>query len=266
MKVLSCTLIFFVYFVIFLTGRCDKSKKKSQKQSTKKIDINNSKGNTPFFIQDPYDQTCLGPNGFTMCNENALWLLHRRNTKSTKYSLVSLLNPNKAGYCLERKSFFFGLFGSDRITLGSCSTSGGKSWEFNFVDTNHIKLSIQGQCLVRGKKKYSNSVSLQPCKKGDGVPLLYHPTAVHEVGFYLKSADGGCLDGEKFRKCEISGKKMLWGVGVRYIWGKAHRYFFSFSEPTKCLVALGSRVEKGMQLFVVLLHLHSRNMKFSNPI
>jgi len=35
----------------------------------KKSDPNDNRGNTPFFLQDPYDDMCLGPHGFTMCNE-----------------------------------------------------------------------------------------------------------------------------------------------------------------------------------------------------
>ena len=45
-----------------------------------------------------------------------------------------------------------------------------------------------GQCLVRGKGGYRNSVTVQNCKKGEFLPLVYHPTEVHENGFYLKSA------------------------------------------------------------------------------
>lgn len=44
----------------------------------KKQDLNDNRGNTPFYLQDPYDEMCLGPHGFTACNEQALWVLTRR--------------------------------------------------------------------------------------------------------------------------------------------------------------------------------------------
>eukprot|EP01041_Mallomonas_annulata_P006871 gene6871-13931_t len=215
-----------------------------EKKTTKKSDPNDNKGNTPFFLQDPQDQMCLGPNGFTICNENALWILTKRAGKKT-YSMVSLMNPNSNEMCLERKSTFFGMFGTDRVGMGQCNKRGAKSWNFEFIDAKHVKLSNQGQCLVRGKRKYRNSVTVQSCKKGASIPLLYHPTAVHEVGFYLKSADGGCFDGTRYKSCETNANKLLWGIGIKYIWGKANRYFFNFFDKTQCIVARGSKIEKG---------------------
>lgn len=210
----------------------------------KKVDPNDNMGNTPFFLQDPQDEMCLGPNGFTICNENALWILTKRQGKKT-YSMVSLMNPNAKEMCLQRKSSFFGLVGSDGIGVGPCNTGAAKALVFEFIDSKHVKLSTQGQCLVRGKKKYRNTVSLQSCKKGAAIPLLYHPTAVHEAGFYLKSADGGCFDGSKFKSCESGANKLLWGFGVKYIWGKANRYIFNFYDKSQCLVAKGNSVVKG---------------------
>lgn len=213
----------------------------------KKADPNDNKGNTPFLLQDPRDEMCLGPSGFTICDETALWILTKRKGKKT-YSLVSLLNPSAGGLCMEKKSGFLGLFSSDQLSIGKCSKSNAKSWEFEFVDQQHVKLSSQGQCVVRGKKKFKNSASLQSCKKGEFVPLLYHPTAVHENGFYIKAADGTCFDGEKFRSCEgTHSNRLLWGVGVKYVWGEAQRYFFGFhpQERNLCLVRKGSKVAKG---------------------
>lgn len=203
-------------------------------------------GNTPFFLQDPYDETCLGPNGFTVCDERSLWILTRRAGQKT-YSLISLLNPSPHGMCLEKKTSFFGIFGSDQVGMGLCSRIGSKSWEFNFVDNTHVKLATKGQCLVRGKKTYKNSVSVQNCKKGEFLPLVYNPTSVHEAGFYLKAGDGSCFDGSKFRSCEGSGSNMLlWGIGIKYVWGKANRYIFNFHPQDRgnCLVAQGSKIEK----------------------
>lgn len=220
----------------------------AQQKPQKKLDPDDNRGNTPFFLQDPYDQMCLGPKGFTICDESALWILTKRTGKRT-YSLVSLLNPSSEGLCLERKSSFFGLFATDDVAIGACSRVGSKSWEFEFVDQTHVRLSAKDQCLVRGKKQYKNSVSVQSCKKGEFIPLVYHPTAVHENGFYIKSADGSCFDGSKFRACEGAGaSKLLWGAGVRFVWGEARRYFFNFNlqERNKCIVTRGGKVEKGL--------------------
>lgn len=214
----------------------------------KKTDPNDNKGNTPFFLQDPRDNTCLGPNGFTVCDERALWILTRRANRKTTYSLVSFLNPSKQGNCLERKSGFLGLTKTDNVGLGFCSTDGSKSWEFEFIDKTNVKLSINQMCLVRGKKKFKNSVSLQSCKKGEFLPMVYHPAEVHTAGFFLKAADGTCFDGSKFRSCEGQGaNRILWGVGVKYIWGKGNRYIFNFHPDDRhsCLVAKGNKIEKG---------------------
>lgn len=219
-----------------------------KKQVAKKSDPNDNKGNTPFFLQDPYDNMCLGPKGFTSCDESTLWVLTKRAGKKT-YSLVSLLNTNTdGGLCLERKASFFGLFASDRVAIGSCNSARAKSWDFEFVDQTHVKLSTKGQCLVRGKKQYKSTVSVQSCKKGEFTPLVYHPTAVHEHGFFLKAADGTCFDGARFRSCDGPGSnKILWGVGIRYVWGEAKRYLFGFhvQDRTNCLTGKGSTIFKG---------------------
>jgi hypothetical protein len=163
---------------------------------------------------------------------------------------VSLTNPSSDGVCLERKSSLLGIFPSDTLGMGQCTKSGAKSWAFTFVDKTHVKLSVGDKCLVRGKKKYKNSASLQPCSKGEFLPLIYHPTALHENGFYLKGGDDTCFDGEKFRSCEGKGaSQLLWGIGVKYLWGEARRYFFSFSIAEKglCLTSKGNKLSKGMR-------------------
>lgn len=208
------------------------------KSSPKKHDPHDNKGLTPFFLQDPADQTCLGPRGFTACDENALWILTKRAGKST-YSLVSLLAPSQ-NVCFQSKARLFGILSTDQLLLGSCAKTSAQTWDWAFIDQSHVRLSNRGQCLVRGKKGAKNSVSLQSCKNGEYLSLLYHPTAVHEKGFYLKAADGECYDGNKFRSCEGSGSnKLLWGIGVKYQWGEANRYFFNFhqQERSNCIVA-----------------------------
>lgn len=220
-----------------------------------KRDPNDNKGNTPFFLQDPNDNQCLGPHGFTECDEAALWMLTKRKGVKT-YSLVSLLEPTeRSGGCLQRikdvpwflspLGMFFGA--GDRVGLGSCGTSMAKAWQFEFVDSKHVKLSTKSgnRCLVRGghkgvdkKHKYKSSVGVQSCAKGSYLPLVYHPTAVHEIGFYLKSADGMCFDGTRFRSCQSSSAR-LFGIGVKFVSGKARRYFFDFNKRQECLVSAG---------------------------
>lgn len=156
---------------------------------------------------------------------------------------------------MERKSSFFGLFSSDTVGIGSCNNPGSKSWVFNFIDKKHITLSIKGKCLSRGNKKYKNTLSLKSCSTGNPYPLIYHPTALHENGFFLKGADESCFDGEKFRAC--SGKnshQLLWGLGVKYDWGEAKRYFYSFSvnERGNCLVSKGAKVSRGDRMYMYL--------------
>lgn len=85
----------------------------SKKQPAK--DLNDNKGNTPFFLQDPYDHMCLGPNGFTVCDERALWVLTLRVGKKNTYSLASLLSPQANKKCLTKQSGWFGLFSSGQL-------------------------------------------------------------------------------------------------------------------------------------------------------
>jgi hypothetical protein len=235
---------FFLSLIVILLAIFSGIYAKDNKKAVKKQnDATDHKGLTPFFLQDPTDQMCLGPNGFTVCDENALWLLTRRTGKKT-YSLVSFLHPQTTA-CLTKQTSFFGLLGSDKLTLGSCNSNAAKGWKWDFVDQSHIKLSNNGLCLVRGKKNMKNSISLQNCNKEEHVTLLYHPTAVHENGFYIKAADGTCFDGQKFRSCTGAGaNKLLWGMGLKYVWGEPKKYLFNFalSERSNCIVAKGNKV------------------------
>lgn len=147
-----------------------------------------SKSSIPFYLQDPSDNTCLGPTGFTVCDERTLWILTRRSYAKNTYSLVSFLYPSNYGNCLERKSALLGLMQTDNVGLGFCSTDGSKNWEFEFIEKTVVRLSINQMCLVRGKKKFKNSVSLQSCKKGEYLPMIYHPSEVDTTGFLLRTA------------------------------------------------------------------------------
>ncbi len=140
---------------------------------------------------------------------------------------------------------FFGLLASENVGPGSCARKGSKDWVFDFVDQNHVRLSTGNMCLVHGKKKYMNQVSLQPCNKGEFLSLRYAPTNAHENGFFLRASDGSCFDGSSFEPCT---NKILWGVGIKYVWGEARRYLFNFeiSRRDQCLVARGTQVEMGL--------------------
>ena len=141
--------------------------------------ILNSRHLYTFTHKDPKDGTCLGPTGFTVCDERALWILTRRTDKKNTYSLVSFMNPSTTGLCLEQKKGVLGIFTTDNVGLGPCSSNTAKSWDFNFIDKTRVKISTNDMCLVRNKKKFKNMYSLQQCNKGDFLPLVYHPAEVH---------------------------------------------------------------------------------------
>jgi hypothetical protein len=237
------------------TQSSSSSQTSTQSSTSTPADPYDCKGNTPFLLQDPRDNTCLGPNGFTACDERALWVLNRRVDRVGTYSLALFLPPttannhNAAGHCLERKTSLFGLIGLNRIGLGKCSKRSSKNWKFEFVDgggSNNVLLSTKGMCLVRGALGFANSVSLKPCselKPDQQLKLTYSPTAIHENGFYLKASDGSCFDGSSFRSCYgVGASKLLWGIGMRYVGGEAVRYLFLFSpkERHNCLVHKGT--------------------------
>lgn len=193
---------------------------------------------------------CLGPHGFTVCNEEALWILTKRAGKKT-YSLVTLLNESPEGLCLQQKYGRMSLFGTDSVVMGSCTTKSAKSWDFDFLDQKHVKLSNRGQCLLRGKH-YRSATSLQACRLGEYTSLVYHPANLHKHGFYLKSADGYCFDGSMFKQCSVlstTNSNMLWGIGIKYSsWtGRESRYIFDFASRENCLAAYGGgwKVGKG---------------------
>lgn len=205
------------------------------------VDVNDNKGNIPFFLQDPKDTMCLGPKGFTLCDEGALWMLTKRPPLENTYSLVSFLYPSKKGLCLQRATKYFGFIKTDTLALGSCTTATAKGWGFDFVGTeSHVKLSVGDMCIVRGKKHFKNSVSLQPCGNDNFQPLKYQPTSVHEAGFFLKTADGYCFSGSNFVPCDVNAQKLLFGIGIKYVRQEAHRYIFAFSvnDRSQCLVPI----------------------------
>jgi hypothetical protein len=220
-----------------------------------KHDPNDHKGLSAFFLQNPRDGTCLGPKGFTMCDENALWLLTTRANRDT-YSLVSFLSPS-SNICLQRKSSFFGFFHSDQVILGSCNTKSAKSWKWEWINQKErvLRLSNLGKCISQGglgkNRNIHSDFSMKSCENandGTVIDFEYHLTAVHEDGFLITTASGDCFDGENFRSCSSAGSSaasklssLYWGIGIRYVWGEARRYLFKFPLPerNKCLAAKG---------------------------
>lgn len=210
-----------------------------------KRDPNNNKGNTAFFLQDTVDGTCLGPKGFTICDETSIWILTKR-PESKWYTLASLFNPNEQGLCLEVKS---GWFGGKFVGMGSCARKGSKLWEFDFVGSDNVKLHSGGYHLIRGSP-YKNSMSMQQAKKSKYMPLKYQQTAVHESGFFFKAQDGSCFDGDKFGSCSKP-SRVLWGIGIRYEWGNAKRYIFNFRDHNACIESKGNKVYLGDNEFII---------------
>ena len=63
---IASSFILLNFFAIYISNLS------AQSTATKrKTDPNDNFGNTPFFLQDPYDDMCLGPNGFTACSEQS---------------------------------------------------------------------------------------------------------------------------------------------------------------------------------------------------
>lgn len=202
---------------------------------------------TPFFLQDSLNKQCLGTQGFTFCNENALWLLIDRSgvgsgAAEKRHSLVPFLNPSADGMCLEAVSK---IFRSPKVRMGSCKSSGSKKWTYEFVNKNDIKLISQGLSISR-VGPYKSSVSLAPVSSDQVLPLYYYPTNIHEAGFYLKSSsDGHCFDGNRFRLCDIA-KEVLFGVGVSLSWlGEGSRQFFNYRNKNACLSTKRNKVYMG---------------------
>jgi len=205
--------------------------KGDQKAAAK--DAYQNRGNVPFFLQDPLDGECLGPNGFTACDTTSLWILAGRKEG---HSLVALLEPEEGKSCL-------GTGSGNSVKASKCSTKQAKHWKIDADRHGYYVISTDQakMCLFRSKDPYKSSVKLQPCKSGY-TPLQVVETAIHDVGFFLESADGMCFDGIRFRHCNAQDESLLWGIGVRFgSKGDAMRSFFKYFDGSKCL----SKTSKG---------------------
>ena len=141
----------------------------------RKRDMYENKGNTPFYLKDETQSTCLGPNGFTACSERTLWVLNKRVDRNNTYSLALLFSAASSGTCLIRNTLVGGLVALQTVGLGSCKRSVAKNWEFEFVTQSHathIKLSTKGMCLVRGQKLKNSVVLVRHPSFHDGQSFL----------------------------------------------------------------------------------------------
>jgi hypothetical protein len=204
-------------------------------------DLSIHTGSTAFFLQDPTDGQCLGVNGFSICDESAVWIITPR-TGTKNYSFVSLFSPSRRGLCLEVRKRWLDHLPS--VGLGSCASKSSKNWNFQFTGTDSLKLLNGPLHLTRGLP-YRNSISM--ASTGDPIMLRYQPTTIHDAGFFIKSGDGLCFDGDGFCPCK-SPSSLLWGVGVRFDragTGQAARFLHNFRERTACLESIGARVSRG---------------------
>jgi hypothetical protein len=204
-------------------------------------DLSMHTGSTAFFLQDPADGQCLGMNGFTICDESAVWIITPR-TGTKNYSFVSLFSSTNRGPCLDVKKGWLSRVPS--VSPGSCSSKSSKNWNFQFTRSDRLKLINGPFHLTRGVP-YHNSVSMT--STGDPIELRYQPTTIHDAGFFIKSADGLCFDGDHFRSC-VNPSSLLWGVGVRFEGagsGQATRFLHSFRDRSACLESRGTKVYRG---------------------
>lgn len=211
----------------------------------KQNDVNQAP--TAFFLRDPTDGMCLGTYGFTECNTESLWLYVAREEG---HSLVLVLYPDPNMSCLAGYS--------SGVRGGQCSRKESSGWLIEGPNgANYYRLKHAGSkelCVARykggGKKdvtgykgRLRNSISLIRCNPSSNqneetgyVQLEVVETAVHDVGFYLRTVDGYCFDGVRFRKCHAD-SNFLWGIGVNFSSkGELARTLYKFHKPTLCLV------------------------------
>ncbi len=199
-----------------------------------------------FWLQDPRDNTCLGPSGFGVCDEASLWLLADRKEGA---ALVAPFETGNSDVCLVRKRCHSAL---SPASLGQCKHCGAKHWAVTKDRRGYVKLSEDKgkNCLVRSKpaaggkkgkgryKQYKNTYEMQHCEKGyTGLVLA---KAEMNSGFFLQAADGFCFDGERFVACDPNSWHLRWGVGVRLAGsGTAERYLYKYYDSDVCLQRTG---------------------------
>jgi hypothetical protein len=129
-------------------------------------------GTTPFWLRDPVDQMCLGPNGFTWCDASALWLFEPRGSG---FSLVSFLSPNPYEHCMVRRYSWLPWSSQSTVSGFKCSHKGAKSWDIKGINGHYEVSQNRGKmCLVRGQRKYKNSISMLRCEYVHAIHSTVH--------------------------------------------------------------------------------------------
>jgi hypothetical protein len=198
-----------------------------------------------FWLQDPRDNTCLGPSGFGVCDESSVWMLADRREGAV---LVAPFETTNNDMCLVRRWCHSS---ESPAGLGQCKRCGAKHWAVTKDRRGYVKLSEDKgkNCLVRSKpsaggkqgklKRYKNTYEMQHCDKAGYTGLVLNKAEINS-GFFLQAADGFCFDGERFVACDPNSWHLRWGVGVRFAGnGQAERYFYKLFETDVCLQRTG---------------------------
>lgn len=203
-----------------------------------------------FWLQDPRDNTCLGPQGFGVCDEASLWMLADRKGGA---ALVAPFETGNAQMCLDRKWCHSA---ESPVAIGPCKACGAKHWQVTKDRRGYVKVSEDKgkNCLVRSKplpggkqdkiRRYKNSAMMSHCEKGyTGLVLA---KAELNDGFFLQAADGFCFDGDRFVACDVNDWRLRWGVGITFKNnGQAYRYFYKIFEEGVCLQRTGKGAKLG---------------------
>ena len=200
-----------------------------------------------FFLQDDQDEQCLNSYGFSLCDETAVWILIQRS-ESHLYSLINLFSSNEKGICLGLQRRYFQ---KEIIELGSCKIKSSQNWDFQFINSNMMVILNGNFQLQRGEPFHSSiSLSSSPIISTStssidiNKALKYLPTNVHEAGFFIKSSDGLCFDGNSFKLC-YNPSSILWGIGIKFINQEATRFIHLFHNHSVCIESKGLQVYRG---------------------
>jgi hypothetical protein len=96
--------------------------KKAPPPKKKRDSSYSNKGKRFFWLIDPRDNSCLGAQGFGMCDGSTAWIIAERREGNV---LVSLLENDKSDMCLERKWCHSPV---SPVSIGPCKNCGSKHW------------------------------------------------------------------------------------------------------------------------------------------
>jgi hypothetical protein len=109
------------------------------------------------------------------------------------------------------------------------------------VRATHSAEAQQWKAAARKKKKSDfdrrylfNGGTVQSCKNG-GTLLQIVESSYHDVGFWIKAADGACFAGSGFRTCDPSIPAIVWGWGFRATAKGVDRFLYQWHDSTNCL-------------------------------